>query len=376
MMYYITSPSNLDFVKDLCDTKELALEYVTTVKDIKTFVNTEVSKLGHIKYFVIDVSCLDNNEKEVYDSICSMKYLTQARIIVVVMGRTVNDNFVQALINQEIYNIVLSKQKESAQVEMAKCLSTEGRNKDEVSPPNLSPFAPEQVNVQNEIIKSNTIEYKKQDLPILDKAMITIGVCGVESHIGTTHHAIAITSYLCSMGYKACYLESNIHGDIQKMLDTFEDSHKRVRSDGGIDWGGIMLYHEYSFLDILSLGYQFYVYDFGTCREITSQEFISKDVKVLISGTKGWEFYNYNKVIENIANVPNLYTIMNYSIPSDRDMLCWEGLEDTTVYAEFAPCPFEDTVNHQIYRHILSSYINIPSMGENKPKLRKRLLWR
>lgn len=376
MVYYITSPVNLEFVKELCEAKELGLEYVTSVRDIKIFVNTEVAKLGHVKYFVIDINCLENNEKEIYDNICSMKYMTQARIVVVAIGRTVNDNFIQALIGKDVYNFVLSKQKETAQVEMAKCLSANGRSKDEILPNNISPFAPEQTSIQNQIKQGDSIKQKKQELPMLDKTMITIGVCGVEPHVGTTHHAIAITSYLSSMGYKACYLESNIHGDIQKMLDTFEDSHKRVCNDGGINWGGVMLYHDYSFLDILSLGYQFYIHDFGTCRDITSQEFISKDVKVLVSGTKGWEFYNYNKVIENIINVSNLYTIMNYSVPSDRDILCWEGLENTTVYAEFAPCPFEDTVNYPIYRHILSSYINVPSACESKPKLRKRLLGR
>ncbi|OJU08706.1 MAG: hypothetical protein BGN88_05220 [Clostridiales bacterium 43-6] len=375
MVHYITSPENLALVKELCEIKDIGLEYTTNIKDIKLFANTELSKLAHVKYFVIDISCLQNSEKEIYDIICGMEYMTHARIIVIAIGRTANDNFIQALVNKGVCNIVLSKQKETAQIEMSKCLSSDGRGKQDILPDNTSPFAPEQASEINQPVKVNTPEYKKKELPILDKAMITIGICGVEPHVGATHHAMAITSYLGSLKYKACYLESNIHGDIQKMMDTYKDSHKMVHEDGGIDWGGVMLYHDYSFLDILNLGYQFYVYDFGTCRDITSQEFMSKDIKILVSGSKGWEFYNYNKVIENMANVSGLYTIMNFSVPSDRDDLSWEGLEDTTLFAEFAPSPFENTLNYPVYEKILSSYIKVPSTHSqgNKMKLTKRL---
>lgn len=377
MVYYITSPENLALVKELCETKDIGIEYTTNIKDIRLFANTEINKLGHVKYFVIDISCLQNSEKELFDTICGMKYMTdKARIVVVAIGRTGNDSFIQALVGKDICNIVLSKQKETAQVEMSKCLSDSGRNKDEIVPDNILPFAPEQQSAIATKLKSNTPEQKKKELPMLDKAMITIGVCGVEPHVGTTHHAIAITKYLSRLKYKACYLESNIHGDIQKMMDIFTDSHKMVRDDGGIDWFGVMLYHDYSFLDIINLGYQFYVYDFGTCRDITSQEFMSNDIKILVSGSKGWEFYNYNKVIENIANVSGLYTIINFSVPSDRCDLCWDGLEDKTFFAEFAPSPFEDTTNYPIYKEILSSYIKIPSTSsqDDKRRMKKRLL--
>ena len=102
---------------------------------------------------------------------------------------------------------------------------------------------------------------------------------------------------------------------------------------------------------------------------------MSKDIKIWVSGSKGWEFYNYNKVIENVANVSGLYIIMNFSVPSDRDDLSWEGLENTTLFAEFAPSPFEDTLNYPVYEKILSSYIKVPSTHSqgNKMKLTKRL---
>lgn len=137
-----------------------------------------------------------------------------ARIIVIALGRGADDKLINALVGKNICNIVLSKDKEIAQKEIEKCLSDEGRKKDEIISQSSSPFAQEQKNLIVPNVPSKMTSAIKKDLPIIGKSMITIGVCGVEPHVGTTHHALALTSYLIKQQCKACYLESNIHGDI------------------------------------------------------------------------------------------------------------------------------------------------------------------
>ena len=372
MVYYITTPEHLSLIKEVCEERKMNFDCVTNIKDIKLFVNTEVKKLEHIKFFVIDLDCLDNTDKEIYDSICGMRYMTTAKIIVVALGRSTSDSLINALRERNVCKIVLSKDRIIAQREIESCL-TETETKEESV---TKVFAETPVNPIAPSVKPRTVESVKRAIPAVSKSMITIGVCGIEPHVGTTHHAMAITAFLTKQRKKACYLESNIHGDIQKMLDIYAGSKSSVREDGSILWKGITIYHNYSFLDVLGEGYQFYIYDYGACRDITSQEFVANDIKILVSGGKPWEFYNYNKVISSLGVIPELYTIMNFSVPKQQSMLFLDEYKEQTYYAEYAPDILEDNANYGIYESILSRYVegSEKEAQSNLSKMKKRFL--
>lgn len=372
MVYYITIPEHLGLMKEICEERKMNFEFVTNIKDIKLFVNMEIKKLEHIKFFVIDLDCLDNTDKEVYDSICGMRYMTKAKILIVALGRSMGDSLVNALRERNVCKLILSKDKGRAQKEIESCLA--GEETKEEAPQKV--FAEKTINPIAPPIKPRTVESVKKTIPAAAKSMITIGVCGIEPHVGTTHHAMAITAFLTRLGKKACYLESNIHGDIQKMLDIYAGSKNSVRDDGSILWKGITIYHNYSFLDVLGEGYQFYIYDYGACRDITSQEFAANDIKILVSGGKPWEFYNYNKVINSIGLIPELYTIMNFSVLKQQSMLFLDEYKEQTYYAEYAPDILEDDTNYYIYESILSRFLDrsVKETQSNLSKMKKRFL--
>lgn len=372
MVYYITAPEHLGLMQKICEERKMNFEFVTNIKDIKLFVNTEIKKLEHIKFFVIDLDCLDNTDKEIYDSICGMRYMTKAKILIVALGRTTGDSLVNALRERNVCKLILSKDEEQVQKEIESCLS--GTETKEAAPQKV--FAEKTINPIAPPVKPRTVESVKKVIPAASKSMITIGVCGIEPHVGTTHHAMAITAFLTKQSKKACYLESNIHGDIQKMLDIYAGSKNSVREDGSILWKGITIYHNYSFLDVLGESYQFYIYDYGACRDITSQEFAANDIKILVSGGKPWEFYNYNKVISSIGLIPELYTIMNFSVPKQQSMLFLDEYKEQTYYAEYAPDILEDETNYHIYESILSRFLDksVKETQSNLSKMKKRFL--
>lgn len=372
MVYYITTPEHLGLMQKICEERKMNFEFVTNIKDIKLFVNTEIKKLEHIKFFVIDLDCLDNTDKEIYDSICGMRYMTKAKILIVALGRTTGDSLVNALRERNVCKLILSKDEEQVQKEIESCLS--GTETKEAAPQKV--FAEKTINPIAPPVKPRTVESVKKVIPAASKSMITIGVCGIEPHVGTTHHAMAITAFLTKQSKKACYLESNIHGDIQKMLDIYAGSKNSVREDGSILWKGITIYHNYSFLDVLGESYQFYIYDYGACRDITSQEFAANDIKILVSGGKPWEFYNYNKVISSIGLIPELYTIMNFSVPKQQSMLFLDEYKEQTYYAEYAPDILEDETNYHIYESILSRFLDksVKETQSNLSKMKKRFL--
>ena len=123
MVYYITTPEHLGLMQKICEDRKMNFEFVTNIKDIKLFVNTEIKKLEHIKFFVIDLDCLYNTDKEIYDSICGMRYMTKAKILIVALGRTTGDSLVNALRERNVCKLILSKDEEQVQNEIESCLS-------------------------------------------------------------------------------------------------------------------------------------------------------------------------------------------------------------------------------------------------------------
>ena len=133
MVYYITSVQHLSLVKELCEAKKMNFEYVTNIRDIRLFVKTEIKKLEHMKFFVIDIDCLDNSSKEIYDSICGMRYMTKAKVIAVALGRSRTDELIAALIESNACSVVLSNDTELAQKEIEAHIDDDGTEKSSVT---------------------------------------------------------------------------------------------------------------------------------------------------------------------------------------------------------------------------------------------------
>ena len=190
MVYYITTPEHLSLIKELCEERKINFDCVTNIKDIKLFVNTEIKKLEHIKFFVIDLDCLENTDKEIYDSICGMRYMTTAKIIVVALGRSTSDSLINALRERNVCKIVLSKDRIIAQREIESCLMETETKEESVT----KVFAETPVNPIAPSVKPRTVESVKRAIPAVSKSMITIGVCGIEPHVGTTHHFLLLPS--------------------------------------------------------------------------------------------------------------------------------------------------------------------------------------
>lgn len=383
LIYYITKQEHLELVQEVCAVKDLAIDCEINIDDIQCFVNQELKKLRHVKHFIIDVSVLKNSETDIMSAIISMKMMTQAQISIVALGYSLTHNLIQELIKCGIYNIVTSNDKHNAQQEVEKCLSDSGISKTDLIPENQNPFMSDSLSstiktekpLDTKIppIKDENINLSPKPLSTSKKSLIkdsvTIGVCGTQHHIGTTHHAIALTASLINLGYKACYLEANVHGDIQRLVEVYDDDES-IDDDGALTWGGVQMYSNYYFNDVTKLDYQFYVYDYGVCSEVSSQEYLTKDIKVLVTGSKAWEYQLYLDIVNHISKAKNLHTIMNFAPIIDQDQLAYKGMEQTTYFPQYAPCPFEDRNNDNIYIKIIESFLDInqPNQVDNTTK--------
>ena len=125
--------------------------------------------------------------------------------------------------------------------------------------------------------------------------------------------------------------------------------------------------------DILKFEYEFYVFDFGNFEEMSKEEissFLTRDLKIIVSGNKAWEI---NKLIETfmiIGEDSNSYLMFNFVRNEDREKFK-ESLgkfwKERASFSESVPEPFI-VGNKSFYEKVLKDYLLNTTIEEVKEK--------
>lgn len=207
--------------------------------------------------------------------------------------------------------------------------------------------------VRKEDIKPKEKEKQKQKLKLPDiTRSISIGVAGVEKHIGATHTALTLAKYLSEMGYKSCFIAED--GEDIKNIAEYDVRIKK--SDGFLKIGKLDIF--YGKIDMRRiLPYQFSVYDLGVIEGLSEKEFFSKDIRVIVSGCRGHELVKYNEIYKSIAYISGIATLFNFSDVKIRRELK-EIYNGTTVgFLEFASDIFEVNPNAETFNSVLEKVL-------------------
>jgi hypothetical protein len=113
----------------------------------------------------------------------------------------------------------------------------------------------------------------------------TIGICGVEHGIGTTHIALALSNYLRSKrGLSTAYLELNASHQIGCLSDG--------KGNGFFRFLKIDFYPETKWdqlPDILGTNYSCVIFDMGTLGTAAYPEFVRCDLKLVVCSIRPWK---------------------------------------------------------------------------------------
>jgi len=204
---------------------------------------------------------------------------------------------------------------------------------------------------------------------------VSVGVCGTGNRVGTTHNTLKIVRFLKDIGFRVCYVEA--HGKPHGISDivTIKDHYTNVSTDQRkslLQVAGLNLFHTgFDMVQIMADKYDFYVFDLGILSKSNINQFLMRDIMVLVSGSKPWELSSLqssltilgaDKFVKSPAHV-----IMNFSQKTERARLLeFVGQASLdTHFAEYAPSPFEGGENAEIYKRIFREYI----LQEEKPQL-------
>ncbi len=133
MLNYIATEATSGLIQKICEKQNILILYKTSeITNISTYLKETKVNFNLIKYFIIEIDCLDNLEKEIIDSIYSFSRLhPKIRIIVLAQGIPNQSNLLNSLYSHGIYNIINSTDKLEIEKQLIKCLSKEGISKEE-----------------------------------------------------------------------------------------------------------------------------------------------------------------------------------------------------------------------------------------------------
>lgn len=139
------------------------------------------------------------------------------------------------------------------------------------------------------------------------KHLLTFGVIGSERHIGATHFAMALTTYLNQNGSHTIYLEKNAQKAVQKTIKN---------KKGFTEKDGIFHYKNFSGQPLYGEGIDFEgpregirVCDYGSTWEDCA---LQEELLLLVLGSRPWEVEQSLKAAESLQCDTTIRLVCNY----------------------------------------------------------------
>lgn len=311
------------FIEDVAKKQGLEFGYISAHGHIKYQVNNIICESG-TKYMVFDIEQYTDSAEEIAKHINAIRNCNNAKPIIYASGYHPGSTVVVELLQNNIKEFILGSSLTDMKDQLEKCINGyyEINGMDELI---VKPL-----NEVEEEIKEN-YNFK------------TIGVAGASQRIGTTTQALHIVKYLIYKGYKACYIQSNSTKFIHSIIEWYdEESVAWDKEIGKVTLEGVDHFYKVDKIsDVKKLGYDYYVYDYGTYFDsnFNKMSFLEKDIRVMVLGYKPQEMDNTYKLLSSAFYVDVKY-IFSFGRHLDEEEL--EGIMDDKVIDTIVPQDCDD----------------------------------
>ena len=201
---------------------------------------------------------------------------------------------------------------------------------------------------------------------------------GSVGRIGTTTQCIQMVKYLNIQNKKACYIEMNPNGYLELLKEFYDEGVTIDEQLGKITYQNVdMFYKKDKISDILKLGYDYYIYDFGTYRpdDFALISFLEKNIKFVVCGTKPNELLYMQQALQVFYDNDVNY-IFSFSPESEHEdvLALMEEKAECTYFATFTPDLFFYSSNgnpvwNRVFKHETQQPVN------EVPEKRKNYFW-
>jgi hypothetical protein len=374
-----------DLLDEVCGKLYMLVTKIQT-SYLKKLVVGSAADFSHASRFVVDLSSVKDASGEVIEAIAAFQTMyPDARVIVIADREPEGSQLFPRLHKLGVYDVVSELDGDA----LKKCL-TVGMTEDEAAalyaeksdtsarardasddePPSTAagPVATDSAPAREKITANR--DFKKH------KQFVTVAVCATEPHIGATHHALQPAKFLCSSGFKACYLEANERRNIVRLAQVYAVNANERKCL--LQYEGVDMYFDFKLPDIVSpraAGYDFLIFDFGRFGEFEPASFLAMDMRLVVGGAKAWELPSYDSLFEAFAGQRDVRFIMNHAPPNERSAIRSLMGGYTTYFSEYAPYPFASGVNLDMYKEVFADYLNIQDNRAAAERTDKKGFW-
>ena len=350
MILAITN-ENEKLITEVCkECGEEQIQIFTGIKNLNRFAVQELRNLNNFKYAIIDITTTKENEEDIVKTIVTIKSMYNIRIIILALGYKQGNTLLAKLFNEGIYNFVIGKDYGTQKDELKDSLTGDGKQYKDA------------IRFRNQVLdtdKKNKVIIKKEYKKI--KQFVNIAVIGTENKIGTTTQALLICAFFNSLNMNACYISNN-EKDETSIIQTLINE-KDKQNNNMLNYEGIDMYKKSSNMKAIDFGYDFYIYDYGVLTDEKINDFITKDIKIIVTGSKLWEFEGLFNAISKLEDLSNKYFLVNFTAEDkQKEIIKYRFPRDdkylkSIFFTEYTPNPFVDNVNLDIYNKIFKDYI-------------------
>ena len=341
-MILMITKENEKLISEVCLENDIEdYQILTTVTNLYNFTVSELKNLNNFTQLVIDLTSINDTEKQVIDAIVTLKTIyIDLKITVLAIGYQPGNTLLSKLFSESIFNFVTATEYHTQKEEFAKCLTVGNSYSDSIA---YRYKENDKITNKSKVIIKK--EYSKK------RNSVRIGIVGTQTHIGATTQAILICKFLNSIGLHSCYVQANDKQDVEKIATMNNVSNMKEM----ITYNEIDMFK--NFIGNKATGYDFYIYDYGDIDNLNINSYITNDIKIVVCGTKEWDFVNISKVFEKLEKIQNdIDFIFNFTAKeSEKNIL--RGLSDfkkKIYFSEYAPNPFEIEKNKFSIKNIFA----------------------
>lgn len=334
MLLYLSS-NGKSGLTDFLEGQNLVVKKLIGRFALKQFVTKDLRNYAGCKFFLLDVSCIEEQLENFIVALQSMQIMMDVRIIPVLSDMENTYAYIGRLVDIGVTDIITADSLEGVRDELAECLSEDGmqrykRTGKGFADATILPEAPK----QKEIIKYNW-----------SARNVKIAVAGTQRRSGVTVTAFNLATWLIARGASACYVEANTNRHLNWIINVYD-----VEKDGeAYPIGGIDCY----FTNELDKDYSFIIYDCGEIKE-PSVIFREADIRLLCGSILPYETKDYLQVLNTCKDM-EIYK-MGLCVSEPLQEFCMESLSSDILIAEASHDLFENNINGHIYQRITESY--------------------
>ena len=339
MLLYLSSKEKSELVDFLEEESEFVIKKLIGKFSLKLFVAKDMRNYVGCKYFLVDISCIEEQLDDFIMTLRSFQMMSDARIIVILSEMEEAEQYIEKLTDIGVMELITANTAEGIKDELIECLSDDGMQQYKVPCESIRQKEPDTSSEEIPQIRE-IIKYK------WNSKNVKIAIAGTQRRSGVTVTAFNMAAWLNSRGANACYVEANTNHHLSWIINVYD----AAKNGESYAVGGIDCY----FTGETDKDYNFIIYDCGAIK-VPPAAFREADIRLLCGSILPQEIQAFASVGQACKNYEAFK--MGLCVPKPLQEFCRASLSKDMLIADASHDLFENNINENIYMPIIEKFI-------------------